>query len=51
MYYAELPLYAMIIWIFFGLLALLPWITIIGLAIYKFIQVWRIPKTSIAGTQ
>ena len=49
MYYTDLPIYAQILWIFFGLLVLLPWVAIPAIAIYKFIHVMRMPKTQMAA--
>ena len=46
MYYIDLPIYAQILWIIMGLLVLLPWIAIPAIAMYKFIQVRRLPKVS-----
>ena len=51
MYYTDLPIYAQILWIFFGLLVLLPWVAIPAIAIYKFIHVMRMPKTQIAAAK
>jgi len=48
MYYINLPIYAQIIWIVLTALVLLPWIAIPAIAIYKFFQVLRMPKTSLA---
>jgi hypothetical protein len=49
MYYIDMPIYAQIIWIIMGLLVLFPWIAIPSIAIYKFFQVMRLPKASVAG--
>ena len=46
MYYIELPIYAQIIWIILGLLVIFPWIAIPAIAMYKFVQVMRLPKAS-----
>jgi len=44
MYYTNLSAWGIIIWIIFGLLVIFPWITIIAIVIYKFIQIIRLPK-------
>ncbi|MDW7678923.1 MAG: hypothetical protein SCK70_00035 [bacterium] len=44
MYYLDLPIYAQVIWIALALLVLLPWVAIPVIAIFKLIQVWRIPR-------
>jgi hypothetical protein len=44
MYYTEMSVWGIIIWIIFGLVAIFPWITILAVAIYKFIQVIRLPR-------
>jgi ABC-type microcin C transport system permease subunit YejE len=49
MYYIDLPIYAQILWIILSLLVLFPWIAIPSIVIYKFIQVRRLPKASIAA--
>ena len=49
MYYINLPIYAQILWIVFGLIVLLPWITIPAVAIYQFFKVKRMPKLSTAN--
>lgn len=49
MYYTDLPIYAQILWIFFGLLVLLPWVAIPAIAIYKFVYVLRMPKAKTVG--
>jgi len=46
MYYVDLPSYAQVIWIILGLLVLLPWVAIPAIAIFKLIQVWRMPRLS-----
>lgn len=51
MYYVDLPFYAQIIWIIFGLLVLLPWVAIPAIAIFKMFQVFRMPRTSTAGSE
>jgi len=49
MYYADLPIYAQVIWIILGLLVLLPWVAIPAIAIYKMFQVFRMPRVSAVG--
>lgn len=49
MYYVDLPIYAQVIWIIFGLLVLLPWVAIPAIAIYKMFQVFRMPRVSTAN--
>lgn len=50
MYYIDLPIYAQVLWIIFGLLVLLPWVAIPAIAIYKMFQVLRMPRVStVAG--
>ncbi len=46
MYYIDLPIFAQILWVIFGALILLPWVAIPAIAVYKFVQVMRMPKTS-----
>jgi hypothetical protein len=48
MYYVDLPFYAQVIWIIFGLLVLLPWVAIPAIAIFKMFQVLRMPRVSTA---
>lgn len=49
MYYTDLPIYAQILWIIFGLLVILPWVAIPAIAIYKFIHVLRMPRAKTVG--
>lgn len=49
MYYVDLPFYAQVIWIIFGLLVLLPWVAIPAIAIFKMFQVLRMPRVSTAN--
>ncbi len=51
MYYVDLPIYAQIIWIIFGLLVLLPWVAIPAIAIYKMFQVLRMPRVSTSANE
>ncbi len=49
MHYVDLPIYAQVIWIILGLLVLLPWVAIPAIAIFKMIQVRRMPRVSTAN--
>jgi hypothetical protein len=48
MYYTELSVFGIIIWVIFGLMAIFPWITFLAIVIYKLIQVIRLPRLNIA---
>ena len=48
MYFTDLHIYAQFILVLLGLLVVFPWVAIPALAIYKFFQVSRLPKASIA---
>ncbi len=48
MYYTDMSVWGLIIWVILGLLAIFPWLTILAIVIYKFIQVIRLPRHEIA---
>lgn len=49
MYYTDLPFYAQILWVLFGSMVILPWLAIPAIAIYKLVQVMKMPKVSTAS--
>jgi hypothetical protein len=48
MYFTDLHIYAQFILVLLGLLVVFPWVAIPAIAIYKFFQVSRFPKASVA---
>ena len=49
MLFTEISLYGQIVIVFLGLLVIFPLVAVISIAIYKFFQVMRLPKTSTVG--
>ena len=44
MYYSDLSVLGIILWVIFGFIAILPWIIIVVITLQKFLQFLRLPR-------